>query len=153
MSALVIRQRFLSPSARESIDAIREHLEHRRKLTFSIYLLYAFTPLPSNYVFIAYGLTAMNMRLIAIPFFLGRSISYSFWAVSASAVMRRMSIDFPGGLPYLSVYFILSQLVLLALVYAFTRIDWRSLLNEKKFRWLSAEARASRNLQELEKRR
>src|SRR5690349_6291400 len=52
-SSSIIRGRFLSERARNSIDAIREHMSSHKKLTFGFSLLYSFTPLPSNYVFIA----------------------------------------------------------------------------------------------------
>jgi len=147
MSTVIIRQKLLSPSARANIDVIKGRLEKRRKLTFGVFLLYAFTPLPSNYLFIAYGLTAMELKLIAIPFFIGRSVSYSFWAITFSAVARRTSLEFTEGLSYLSLYFVLSQCLLLLIVYGFTRIDWRALFNEKKFRWLASGKKESSDLQ------
>jgi hypothetical protein len=146
MSRLIIRQKLLSQSTIENIDAIKERLEGRQKLTFSVFLLYAFTPLPSNYVFIAYGLTAMDLKLIAIPFFLGRSVSYSFWAVTASAVARKFSLEFSEGLSYLSLYFVVSQFLLLFAVYAFTRVDWRTLFREKKLKWIAAETKDAARL-------
>jgi hypothetical protein len=136
------------PPQWENIDVIKERLEGRQKLTFSVFLLYAFTPLPSNYLFIAYGLTAMELKLIAIPFFLGRSVSYSFWAIIASAVARRISFEFTEGLSYLSVYFVVSQFLLLSIVYAFTRIDWRALFNEKKLKWIAAGKKESAHLRD-----
>jgi hypothetical protein len=39
-----------------------------------------------------------------------------------------------GAIPYLSLYFIASQCLLLYLVYLFTRVDWRALFTEKKLR-------------------
>jgi hypothetical protein len=134
MSRVIIRRRFMSRSARESVDAIRVRLEQRRKLTFSVFLLYAFTPFPSNYLFIAYGLTAMDLLLIAVPFFIGRSITYSFWGVTSALVARR--INHVAPLSYLSAYFIITQIALLYGVYLFTRVDWRCVLEEKRFRWL-----------------
>ena len=71
ISRLILRKRWLSDSARANIDTIKVELERRPKLTFGAFLFYAFTPLPSNYVFIAYGLTTMHLLRIAIP---------SFWA-------------------------------------------------------------------------
>jgi membrane protein DedA with SNARE-associated domain len=141
MARVVIRQRFLSDATRENIDAIREHLDPRRKLTFGVFLFYAFTPLPSNYLFIAYGLTTMRLRSLAIPFFLGRSVSYSFWGLTASAVARRITLESTDALSYLSVYFVASQLVLLALIYVFTRVDWRALFTERKLRWTPKKPR------------
>jgi membrane protein DedA with SNARE-associated domain len=135
MARIVVRQRFMSDGTRENIDAIREHLEPRRKLTFGIFLFYAFTPFPSNTLFIAYGLTTMKLRLIAVPFFIGRSVSYTFWGFTASALARRITLESTDALSYLSVYFVASQIVLLSLVYVFTRVDWRVLFRERKFRW------------------
>jgi hypothetical protein len=136
MARVVIRQRFMSVRTRENIDAIREHLEPRQKLTFGVFLFYAFTPLPSNYLFIAYGLTTMNLGTIAAPFFIGRSVSYSFWGLTASAIARKISVGSSHALSYLSLYFIVSQIVLLSLIFVFTRVDWRVLFTEKKVRWM-----------------
>ena len=136
MARVVVRQRFMSESSRQNIDSIREYLEPRRKLTFGVFLFYAFTPLPSNYLFIAYGLTTMKLRMIAAPFFLGRSVSYSFWGLTASTVARRITLESTDALSYLSIYFVTSQALLLSLIYAFTRVDWRMFIREKKFRWI-----------------
>jgi membrane protein YqaA with SNARE-associated domain len=137
MARVVVRQRFMSESSRQNIDSIREYLQPRRKLTFGVFLFYAFTPFPSNYLFIAYGLTSMELRLIAAPFFIGRSISYSFWAFTASTVARRIAVESTDALSYLSLYFVASQIILLSLIYVFTRIDWRALFEERKLRWLA----------------
>ena len=138
LSHKIIRERFLGERSKKNIDDLKKHLERRQTLTFSIFLFYAFSPLPSNYLFIAYGLTTMKLRLIAVPFFVGRSLSYSFWTVTASAVARRVSSELTENLSYLGVYFFVSQLLLLSMVYMFTRIDWRALFNEKKLRWIAA---------------
>jgi len=135
-SQLLVRQHWLSEEARQNVDAIKEQLSQRKKLTFGLLLFYAFTPLPSNYLFIAYGLTAMELKLITIPFFIGRSVSYSFWGFTASTVARRITLEDTEALSYLGVYFIASQVLLLSIVYAFTRIDWRFLVTEKKLRWI-----------------
>ena len=135
-SNVIVRRRFLSEEARKNVDVIREKLGQRKKLTFSIFLFYAFTPLPSNYLFIAYGLTAMELTIITIPFFIGRWVSYSFWTFTASSIARRITLEDREALSYLSVYFVTTQTLMLILVYAFTRIDWKRLVSERKFRWI-----------------
>lgn len=140
-SHLIVRRHFLSEEARQNVDAIKEQLGHRKKLTVGLLLFYAFTPLPSNYIFIAYGLTTMELRLITIPFFIGRSVSYSFWIFTASTVARRITLENTETLAYLSAYFIASQILLLFMVYAFTRIDWRFLVTVKKLRWIPREGK------------
>src|SRR5947207_2060465 len=79
LSRVVIRQRFLRDQTRDNNDTIKTALEQYPTLTFSAFLIYAFGPFPSNYLFIAYGLTALKLRFVAVPFFLGRFVSYSFW--------------------------------------------------------------------------
>ena len=140
-SHLIVRRHFLSEKARQNVDAIKEQLGHRKKLTFGLLLFYAFTPLPSNYLFIAYGLTTMELKLITIPFFIGRSVSYSFWTFTASTVARRITLENTDALSYLSAYFIASQVLLLLMVYAFTKIDWLFLITEKKLRWIPRDSK------------
>jgi hypothetical protein len=137
LSRSVIRQKFLSEATKQNIDAIRERLEGKRKLTFGVFLFYAFSPLPSNYLFIAYGLTAMELKIIALPFFLGRSVSYAFWGLTSSAVAQHVSMDSKWAASYFGVWFVTSQILLLYAIYLFTRIDWRLLFAERKLRLIA----------------
>jgi hypothetical protein len=136
LSRVIIRQKFLSEDTKQNIAAIREGLQGKRNLTFGVFLFYAFSPLPSNYLFIAYGLTTMELKLVAVPFFLGRAVSYSLWGLGASAVARKVTMGSIESLSYLSGYFVASQLFLLYLIYAFTRVDWRVLFTERKLQRL-----------------
>lgn len=136
MSFLLIRQRFLSAGTRQNVDAIRERLEHRPVLTSSIFLFYAFSPLPSNYLFIAYGLTALELKYIAFPFFVGRFVTYAFWALTASSAAHHFILESRQVASYLNVYFFLSQLLFLVIIYAFTKLDWRTLFTEKRVKWI-----------------
>ena len=140
LSRVLVRQKLLSESTRENIDALKEGLEKRRKLTFSVCLFYALSPLPSNYLFIAYGLTSLELKLIAIPFFMGRFVGYNFWVFAGSIAAGKITLESTEGQSYLGVYFVLSQLLLLFLVYLFTKVDWRALLDDKKFRWMKARS-------------
>jgi uncharacterized membrane protein YdjX (TVP38/TMEM64 family) len=130
----VVRNRWMSDVSRENVDSLKGSMEKHPKLTFGLFLFYAFTPLPSNFVFIAYGLTTMHLARLAIPFFLGRFVSYAFWTLSAAAVSRRFDFDDGKTLSYFSVYFVLTQSALLGTVYLFTRLDWKMLLREHKWK-------------------
>jgi hypothetical protein len=132
----IVRGHFLSERAKQNVDALKESLGQRKKLTFGIFLLYAFTPLPTNYLFIAYGLTTLHLRVITIPFFLGRWVSYSFWTFTASSFARKLTFEDTEALSYLGLYFIASQVILLSIVYVFTRIDWGYLVAQKRFKWI-----------------
>ena len=135
LSRTIVRGRFLSEPIRENVNAVKVSLEKHRILTFGMVLAYAFSPLPSNYLFIAYGLTTLRLRSVALPFFIGRLVSYSFWVTTASAIGHRMDMDSFESASYVGVYFVLSQLLLVPAMYLFTRIDWRAALEERRLRW------------------
>jgi hypothetical protein len=136
MSRAIVRGHWLSVASRDNVDFLRSELERRPRATFSVLLFYAFTPLPSNSVFIAYGLTTMNIFRIAIPFSLARFVSYAFWARSSALASRKFDVDKSEALGYLSVYFVLTQLALIGIVYVFARIDWKAVLHEHQLKWL-----------------
>ena len=71
LSRALVRQRLLTEQARRNVDAIKIGIESRRAMTIGTFLGYALSPLPSNYLFIAYGLTSLPIALLALPFFIG----------------------------------------------------------------------------------
>jgi membrane protein YqaA with SNARE-associated domain len=136
LSRAIVRRRFLSEHTRCNLDAIRLGIEGRRAATFGTFLAYAFSPLPSNYLFIAYGLTSLPITFLALPFFIGRLASYGFWLKTASAFGHRLNLDWFESAPYFLAYFIMSQLLLIPVLYGFTRVDWHAVLTGQRFKWL-----------------
>jgi len=136
LSHLLLREKLLSEAHRKNIDVIKERLEKRTALTVGLFLFYAFSPLPSNFLFIAYGLTGLPLWRVALPFFIGRTASYSFFILSGAAVGRRLHVDSIESIFYASTWFIASQVVLLGALYAFTRVDWKTLFDQRKLAWV-----------------
>ena len=136
LSHVLVRQRLLSERTRHNVDAIRLGIEGRPVVTFGTFLSYSITPLPSNYLFIAYGLTSLPIVFLALPFFVGRLMSYGFWLRTAASVGDRLDLDWFESAHYFVAYFLLSQLLLVPFIYGFTRVDWRTLFTEKRFKWL-----------------
>jgi hypothetical protein len=124
----------LSEPARLNIDAIKQGIEGRRALTSTAFMAFALSPLPSNYLFIAYGLTSLPIMFLAVPFFVGRLLSYGFWVATASTVGDRLNVDWFESSVYLSAYFVLSQLLLVPAIYAFTRVDWHAAFSERRLK-------------------
>jgi hypothetical protein len=112
LSRTILRARLLDEDTRQTIGAIKEALEKRRALTFGLFLAYAFSPLPSNYLFIAYGLTTLRLIIVAFPFFIGRLASYSFWVTTASAAGDQLDMDSFESASYVGAYFAVFQLLL-----------------------------------------
>lgn len=133
----LVRNRFIGARTRANLDVVRETVQARPKLTVGAVLVYAFTPFPSNYLFIAYGLTALPLYVIAVPFFFGRFVSYTAWASLARTAARYLGPETNGAEGYFSAYFIVTQFLFLFLLYAFVKIDWRDLLGRHKLHWLA----------------
>lgn len=136
LSGRVVRHRFLSEPTRLNIDAIKQGIEGRKALTCTAFMAFALSPLPSNYLFIAYGLTSLPIMLLAVPFFVGRLLSYGFWVMTASTVGGHLNLDSFDSSAYLSAYFVLSQLLLLPAIYGFTRVDWHAAFAERRLKFV-----------------
>ncbi|MHA6896428.1 hypothetical protein ACQUJT_20465 [Ralstonia pseudosolanacearum] len=141
-SRSLVRNRWMRETDRQNIDVIRAWLEDRKGMTAGLALAYAFSPFPSNYVFIAYGLTGMRLWLIGLPFFVGRWVSYLTWTNIAQIGARHLDEEFEIDGTYMGIYFVLSQVVFLAIVYGFAKIDWRDLIQTKRLRWRRPEPAA-----------
>jgi membrane protein YqaA with SNARE-associated domain len=135
-SRVLVRRRLLRDEARRNVDAIRMGMERRPALTFSAFLGYALSPLPSNYLFIAYGLTSLPIAFLSLPFFVGRLASYAIWIRTASTVGDWLDVDWFESAPYFVAYYLSSQLLLIPMIYAFTRLDWRALFGDGRLKWL-----------------
>ncbi len=136
LSRVIVRQRLLTEKVRTNVDAIKSGIENRRAMTVGAFLGYSLSPLPSNYLFIAYGLTSLPIAALAAPFFVGRLVSYAFWARTASTVGDWLDWDWFESAPYFVAYFLLSQILLVPVIYGFTRLDWRAFFAEKRLKWL-----------------
>lgn len=136
LSHLLVRKRLLSERVRRNVDAIRLGIETRPIATFGTLLGYSCSPMPSNYLFIAYGLTSLPLRFLALPFFVGRFVSYAFWLWAGFALGDALDWDWLESTPYFLGYYILSQLLLVPAIYGFTRLDWRAVFVEKRLGWL-----------------
>ena len=119
----------------KKLTVVAEAIKRRRTASAVAFLRYAFSPLPSNALFLAYGLTAAPLCLLAIPFFIGRLFSYGVAFIGGAALSQRLGPDVNWTTTW--AYVALTQLVMLAFVYAFTRVDWRKTLDVRRLRWLA----------------
>ena len=136
LSHVLLRKKLLSEAHRANIDVIKERLQKRPALTVGLFLFYAFSPLPSNFLFIAYGLTGLPLVRVALPFFIGRLASYGFFILGGAAAGRRFGIDSAPSGVYALAWFISTQILILGALYGFTRIDWKALLDRRKLTFL-----------------
>ena len=63
----LVRSRWMRESDRENIDVATRWLRQHRTLTAGAFFFYALGPLPSNYLFIANGLSRLPLEMYADP--------------------------------------------------------------------------------------
>jgi hypothetical protein len=132
LSSVIIRNKILSERTRSNIDNIRCRIIEHKRLTIGFFLFYAFSPLPSNQLFLAYGLTDLPLKFIAPPFFFGRFLSYLFWVSTVSMATLKLTASKLAQGTFIGTYYVIVQILTLIVVYLFTKINWQKLFKEKK---------------------
>lgn len=139
LAFILVRKRWLSSRTQENVDLVKDRLERHRTKIFGAILAYTCSPLPSNSLFIAYGLTSLPLAPVAAASLLGRFLIYSFWVVMATEITHATGLDNGSVFAYLGGYFVGTQVFMLALVVLFTKLDWRAWFTRKRIQLLEKE--------------
>jgi hypothetical protein len=121
-------RKFIGEQRKTSLDAIGQYLKNKRYGFFLISFLFAITPLPSNILFITYGIIKARTVGMFVGFWLGRVIAY-FVMISVSPVVFRPFIDLFTEEIYGIILF--DSLGMLSVI-IFASIDWQKLIVERK---------------------
>jgi len=68
--------RFMGTERKSSLDTLAEYMKKKKYGYFSASFLFAITPLPSNLLFMAYGIMRVKNISLFAGFWVGRSIAY-----------------------------------------------------------------------------
>ena len=111
--------------------AAGDAVEERKRGALVAIGLFALSPLPSAQLFEAAGLAGVRLAHVAAAFFAGRIVSYSIYAATAKGIEKtsmgesfRHYLTSPVGIGL--------ELLMLALLVAFTQVDWEKHLGGKK---------------------
>jgi uncharacterized membrane protein YdjX (TVP38/TMEM64 family) len=117
----------LSAKSRANLEAARDALEGSKRSTILALGLFAVSPLPSAQLFEAAGISGVRLLPFTAAFFAGRLVSYAIYA-STAAKVRDSSLGDAFRAQFASPLGLALQLVLIALLVAMTRINWRKWL-------------------------
>lgn len=124
--------RFLGQERRSSLEKITDYLRSKRLGFFFVTFLFAATPLPSNMLFIGYGLMRARTIQIYLGFWLGRILSYYIMISVSKIVLVPFAELFEDRLLGVIVADILSVAVLVF----FASINWNVLLTQKRLQFV-----------------
>lgn len=113
---------------KQSLDAIGKYLNGKKYAYFIVSFIFALGPLPSNMLFIGYGIIKAKTAGMFIGFWIGRAISYSVLISISSAAFKPFIENFSNhifGVLALDVIGIFS-------VIAFATVDWEMLIIKRR---------------------
>jgi len=125
-------RRFVGKEQESNLDAIGNFL-NKKKFGYTLTsFLFAATPLPSNMLFVAYGMMRAKSIGLYFGFWVGRLMSYYIMITISSVVLT----------PFLELFedkiigILVADIVGIGVVVIFTCINWQTLLLERKLQFV-----------------
>jgi membrane protein YqaA with SNARE-associated domain len=126
-----LSNRFIKREKNQDVEFVGRKLNHNKWKTRAFALFYTLLPLPSTPLFTAAGIGKVNAWNIIPSFFIGKFISDALMVIAGDYVAKNATDVFQGIVSWESISAIALGIIL---VLIFLFIDWRTLLQEKKFR-------------------
>ncbi len=125
-------RRFVAKEQKTNLDVIGDYL-NRKKFGYALAsFLFAATPLPSNMLFVAYGLMKAKSIGLYVGFWFGRLISYYIMITISEIVLT----------PFLELFeetyigILVADVIGIGVVIFFTTINWSLLLTKRKLKFV-----------------
>jgi len=125
-------RRFVGKEQKSNLDAIGNFLNRKKFGYVLTSFLFAATPLPSNMLFVAYGMMRAKSIGLYFGFWVGRLMSYYIMITISSVVLT----------PFLELFedkiigILVADIVGIGVVVIFTCINWKTLLLERKLQFV-----------------
>ena len=125
-------RRFVGKEQKSNLDAIGNFLNRKKFGYVLTSFLFAATPLPSNMLFVAYGMMRAKSIGLYFGFWAGRLLSYYIMITISSVVLT----------PFLELFedkiigILVADIVGIGVVVIFTCINWQILLLERKLQFV-----------------
>ena len=125
-------RRFVGDEQKSNLDVIGNYLNNKKYGYMIASFLFGATPLPSNMLFITYGLMRAKNIGIYIGFWFGRMISYIVMIYFGNAVLRPFFEMFEDKLTGI----LLIDGVGIGVIVLFASINWTVLITERKIKFV-----------------
>lgn len=125
-------RKFISKEQKSNLDIIGNYLNKKKHGYIIASFLFGATPLPSNFLFITYGLMRVKSIGIYIGFWFGRLISYVVMIYFGNAVLT----------PFLEIFedkiigILLIDVVGIGILVVFASINWTLLITQRKIKFI-----------------
>lgn len=123
--------RLVGEEQRGNMGAVGRYLEGKRYGYALASFLFAATPLPSNMLFIAYGLMRARSAGLYLGFWAGRAVSY-YVMISVSEVVLAPFVELFED-RYAGI--LVADAAGIAVIFLFMSVDWKALVVERRLRF------------------
>ena len=127
----ILSDKFINVQKKEDIEFIGGKLAHKGWRVRLFVLLYTLVPLPSTPLFTAAGMAKIRPMNIIPSFIIGKFTSDMVMVISGDYAARNALAIAKGLLTWKSISGAISGIIIIII---FLGIDWRLLLQQKKFR-------------------
>ena len=125
-------RRFMGTERKSNLDTLAEYIKKKKYGYFSASFLFAITPLPSNLLFMAYGIMRVKNIAIFAGFWVGRAIAY-YVMISISTVTLKPFLElFDDSL----VGVLVTDISSIVMIIIFACINWNTLITTKKIEFV-----------------
>ncbi|MBT8173823.1 MAG: hypothetical protein KJO99_03595 [Nitrosopumilus sp.] len=125
-------RKFVGEEQKSNLDIIGDYLNRKKYGYIIASFLFGATPLPSNMLFIAYGLMRAKSVSIYLGFWCGRTLSYIVMIYFGDAVLRPFFEIFEDRLTGI----LLIDGVGIGAIIVFASINWTVLITQKKLKFV-----------------
>ncbi len=125
-------RKFVGEEQKSNLDIIGDYLNHKKYGYLLASFLFGATPLPSNMLFITYGLMRAKSIGIYIGFWFGRTISYIIMIYFGNAVLQPFLEIFEDRLTAI----LLIDGVGIGVIVLFASINWTVLITQRKIKFV-----------------
>jgi uncharacterized membrane protein YdjX (TVP38/TMEM64 family) len=125
-------RRFVGEEQKSNLDIIGNYLNQKKYGYLIASFLFAATPLPSNMLFITYGLMRAKNLGIYIGFWFGRTISYIIMIYFGNAVLTPILEIFEDRITGI----LLIDGVGIGMIILFASVNWTLLITQKKLKFV-----------------
>ena len=125
-------RRFIGTERKSNLDLLAEYMKKKKYGYFTTSFLFAISPLPSNLLFMAYGIMRAKCLSLFVGFWTGRVIAY-YVMISISNVTLK---------PFLELFhdsvigILVTDIGSLVMIVIFACVNWNKLLTERKLEFV-----------------
>lgn len=125
-------RRFIDKEKISNLDHLHDFFKRKKYGYFLASFLYSLSPLPSNVMFITYGIMRVRSFGILLGFWIGRVVSYYTLILTSNVVLRPFMELFSNHL----IGIIITDAVGMLSIAVFSSINWFKIIKERKLEFI-----------------